>query len=172
MRAVIIWFVATYRELQGSEVRAWRPAGATHLRLELRNDRVILSGRIRRLFPLSRANSHLSIQDREGNEAGILASFEGMDSESKALIEDDLDRRYFTPILQRLAEVEAQKGMWRFVGETQRGPVEFWVRNWRDSSHELSANRWHILSVEGQRYEIEDLEALDDKSQKLLEQLL
>lgn len=162
----------TYRELEGSQLRAWRPEGATHARVEIAGDRVVLSARVRRLFPLSNSEHHLSLQDREGNEVGIIASFEGMDPESRQVFAEDLDRRYFTPILERLDEVEAQRGMWRFTGHTQRGPVEFWVRNWRDSSHELSPNRWQILSVEGQRYEIEDLEALDDKSQRLLEQLL
>lgn len=162
----------TYRELQGSDIRAWRPPGATHLRVQIADERVILSARIRRLFPLSSPDKHLSIQDREGTEAGIVNGFEGMDSESRKLIEEDLDRRYFTPILEQLDEVEQQKGMWRFAGKTQRGSVEFYVRNWRDSSHELTPNRWHILSVEGQRYEIEDLDKLDDKSQRLLEQLL
>ncbi len=162
----------TYRALKGSGVRAWRPDGATHMRFEVIDDRVVLSARIRRLFPLSHPDIHLAIQDREGNEVGILESFEGLDADSRRIIEEDLERRYFTPILSRLDEVESQKGMWRFAGQTQRGPAEFWVRNWRDSSHELSPNRWQILSVEGQRYEIEDLEALDDRSQRLLEQLL
>jgi len=164
--------VPSYLNLNGNQLRAWRPAGATHLRIEILDDRVILSARIRRLFPLSHPDKHLSLQDREGKEHAVIASFEGMDSESKRLIVEDLDRRYFTPMIDRLDAVEQERGMWRFAGNTQRGPVEFYVRNWRDSSHELSPNRWQILSVEGQRYEIENLEALDDRSQRLLEQLL
>jgi hypothetical protein len=164
--------VPTYRELTGSDVKIWRPAGATHLRVEIVDDRVVLSARIRRLFPLSYPDKHFSIQDREGTEIGVLASLDNLDRESRKVLDEDLDRRYFTPILQSLDQVESQRGMWRFAGQTQRGPVEFWVRNWRDSSHELSPNRWQILSVEGQRYEIENLEALDDRSQRLLEQLL
>jgi hypothetical protein len=55
---------------------------------------------------------------------------------------------------------------------TQRGPSEFYVRNWRDSGFEISPNRWQIHSVDGGRYDIPDLGALDARSQKLMLQLL
>ena len=55
--------------------------------------------------------------------------------------------------------------------ETRRGEVELYVRNWRDNAHEVQLNRWMITSVDGQRYEIEDVEALDARSKALLDQL-
>ena len=62
--------------------------------------------------------------------------------------------------------------MWKFDVETTRGHSDFFVRNWRDNAHELNSGRWQITSVDGGRYEILNLDDLDEKSQILIEQLL
>ena len=87
-------------------------------------------------------------------------------------IDAHLDRRYFTPRILQIESLRQEAGMWRFVVETQRGRSEFFVRNWRDNAHEISPNRWHILSVDGGRYEIPNLEALDAQSRRLMDLLL
>ena len=55
--------------------------------------------------------------------------------------------------------------------ETQRGDAEIYVRNWRDSAYETGAGRWQILSVDGLRFTIPDINALDARSQDLLDQV-
>ena len=62
--------------------------------------------------------------------------------------------------------------MWRFSVQTQRGPAEFFVRNWRDSAVEIATNRWQIMSVDGGRFEIENITRLDAGSLRLMDQLL
>lgn len=160
------------RYINAKDVKVWRPEGSAHLRVEIVNDRTILSARIRRLFPLSEPETHLSIQDGEGKEVAILPSLDGMPPAMSALVMEELDRRYFTPAIERIDDLTSERGMWRFNVQTQRGVAEFWVRNWRDSSHEMAPGRWQIHSVDGQRYEILQLESLDARTQRLLEQLL
>jgi hypothetical protein len=143
-----------------------------HLRVEILEDRTILSAQVRRAFPLSSPGSLISIRDGAGKEVAILEGLEGMDAESRRLFEEELDRRYFTPVIEQLQALKQEAGMWKFTVLTKRGPSEFFVRNWRDSAHEMKPGRWHILSVDGGRYEIEDLEALDAKSRKLMDLLL
>ena len=62
--------------------------------------------------------------------------------------------------------------MWKFDVDTDRGSSDFYVRNWRDSAYELTRGRWQITSVDGGRYEIKNLDDLDERSQILIEQLL
>lgn len=126
----------------------------------------------RRLFPLSDGESYIALQDAEKNEIGILKSLDGMDDESRRIVEGLLDRQYFTPRVSAIKTLKQEGGMWRFEVETQRGPAEYFVRNWRDSAHEISANRWLVHSVDGQRFEIPNTETLDAASQNLLDQLL
>ena len=127
---------------------------------------------VKRAFPLSKTSEFLSILDSDGKEIGILSAMEGMDPESYELLAEELDRRYFTPHISQIHSLKQEAGMWKFVVQTQRGPSEFFVRNWRDSAYEIVTNRWQITSVDGGRYEIIDLDLLDKKSQKLVEQLL
>lgn len=131
-----------------------------------------MSAVIRRVFPLSNPLTYLSIQDSGGKEIGVLRTVEGLDPETQGIFAEELDRRYFTPRVSRIDTLKQDAGMWRFIVQTQRGPAEFYVRNWRDNAHEITPGRWQILSVDGARFEIERVDSLDAKSQKLLDQLL
>jgi len=160
------------RYVEASEVRAWRPEGAAHLRLEIADDRTILSARIKLAFPLSDPDRLISIQDGDGKEVALLRTLDGLEPETRRWIDQQLDRRYFTPRIDRIEVLKQEAGMWRFVVKTQRGDAEFYVRNWRDSAHEIAPNRWQINSVDGGRFEILNLDALDAQSLRLLDQLL
>jgi len=160
------------RYLEPEQIRASRPLGSAHIRVEILEERTILNAQIKRVFPLSEPLQYLSIQDGAGKEVGVLRRVEGLDQTTRDLFSEQLDRRYFTPRIQRIQTLRQEAGMWRFEVETQRGPAEFFVRNWRDSAHEFGLNRWLIHSVDGGRFEIEDLNALDETSRRLLDQIL
>jgi hypothetical protein len=160
------------RYLEPSQIKAFRPAGAIHPRLEIVDEFVVLSAVIKRVFPLSNPGLYLSIQDAGGQEIGVLRTVDGLDSATSDIFQEELDRRYFTPHVDSIDSLRMEAGMWRFNVQTQRGPAEFYVRNWRDNAHEINAGRWQILSVDGARFEILSVDKLDAKSQKLLDQLL
>lgn len=159
------------RYLSGLSLRFEKAEGANHLRLEVMDDRCLLVCMIKRAFPLSQSEQFLSIQDAEGKEIGVLKHLSELDPSSRKLVEADLDRRYFTPKISRLVNLKQDGGMWTFNVETSRGPSEFYVRNWRDSSSEIAPGRFLIQSVDGKRYEVPNFNALDQKSQIMLEQL-
>jgi hypothetical protein len=148
-----------------------RDPGATSLRIEIVGEHTLLTAQIRRLFPASEPDRFFSIQDGFGKEVAILDSLEGADAETCERVEQEFDRRYFTPRIVAIDSLCQDGGMWLFEAVTQRGPVRFYVRNWRDSSHELKPGRWTILSVDGQRFEIPRWDELDERSRRLLEQL-
>lgn len=130
------------------------------------------TAQFRRLFPLSNPSEYISIQDSDRKEVGVLRTLDGLDQESRSIILEELDRRYFTPVVSRIKQLEQESGMWRFDVDTARGPATYFVRNWRDSAHEIGLNRWLVHSVDGQRFELPNTEKLDARSQDLLEQLL
>ncbi|MER3495993.1 MAG: hypothetical protein C4320_03805 [Armatimonadota bacterium] len=127
---------------------------------------------LHRCFPLSDPARFISLLGRDGKELAILDHLDELDPASRQVADAALDRRYFTPAISRIMELEKDAGMWRFKVETQRGESEFYVRNWRDSAFEIDPGRWLILSVDGGRYEIKKLETLDPLSLRLLDQLL
>jgi hypothetical protein len=160
------------RYFEPSQIRAYRPVGAVHPRVEIVDEFVILSAIVKRAFPLSNPDVYLSIQDGAEKEIGVLRTVIGLDSETDRTLRDELDRRYFTPHVNAIDSLKLEAGMWRFNVQTQRGPAEFFVRNWRDNAHEITPGRWQILSVDGARFEILKVDDLDAKSQRLLDQLL
>jgi len=160
------------RYVEGSQVTATRIPGSVALRIEIADDRCIPNARVRRAFPLSTPQDYLSLQGGDGKEVAVLRNLAGLAPETRELLNEELDRRYFTPRIERILILKAEAGMWRFQVETQRGAAEFFVRNWRDSAVEISRNRWQIQSVDGVRFEILDITALDPVSLRLLDQLL
>lgn len=94
-----------------------------------------------------------------------------LDPDSRSVVEEELDRVYFTPVIHRIVGLKQEGGMWTWDVETSRGSTRFFVRSWRDSSSEIKGGRWQIQSVDGQRYEIADFERLDDRSKQFVEQL-
>jgi len=159
-----------YRD--GSDIRVWRVPGSSHLRVEVKDDQVVLSARVKRFFPLSSPDEYYSIQTADDKEVCVVRSLDTCDADSQALIKEELDRRYFSPRISRIVDFKVVPGMLSFNVDTNRGQIEFYVRNWRDSSYEIEPGRWHITSVDGIRFEIPDLNALDRKSQWFLERLL
>ena len=160
------------RYLDSAEISASRLPGAAHLRIEIADDRCVLAARIKCAFPLSRPAAYISIQDGAGKEVGVLRTLDGLSSGTRALFDAQLDRTYFTPKILQIHVLRQEAGMWKFAVTTQRGPTEFFVRNWRDSAVEIAPGRWQILSVDGGRFEIENLESLDAPSRRFLDQLL
>ncbi len=126
----------------------------------------------RRLFPLSNPSEYIAVQDGDKKEVGILKSLDGLDEGARTIIEEELERLYFTPRVERITKLEQESGMWRFDVDTGRGPATYYVLNWRDSAHEIGPGRWLVHSVDGQRFEIPRTDLLDERSQDLLEQLL
>jgi hypothetical protein len=156
--------------------------GGNQIKLIRRPDSLFLDCRIKgeehanvhlvRAFPLSKPFEMISIRNDENKEFGIIEAISDLDPESKLLAEAELDRRYFTPSITKINSLKNEASMWRFDVETTRGHSDFFVRNWRDNAHELTSGRWQITSVDGGRYEILNLDDLDDRSQILIEQLL
>ena len=147
------------------------PEGGSQPRIEIKDRQTILNARVRRAFPLSNPKTYISIQDAGGNEIGMLPSMDGLDEDSRVVMEAELDRRYFAPMISKIDNLKQDAGMWHFTVQTQRGKAQFYVRNWRDSAYETAAGRWQIQSVDGLRYTIPDLNSIDARSQDLLEQV-
>ncbi len=124
-----------------------------------------------RAYPFSDADHYVGAFSADGDEIGLIPALTAVEATSRTLIEKDLERRYFTPIIHQISKLKQDATLWLFDVETSRGACSFYVRHWRDSSHELSPGRWMITSVDGVRFEIPDWNKLDERSKTLLEQL-
>ena len=142
------------------------------LNLELAGDQTYSRIRVKRAFPLSRDDCFIVVQDRKGKEIGSLARLDALDRDSRQAVEDELERAYFTPRIQRIAKVTVANRVPRWEVETDRGPRAFEIYSSRRDVRLLGDGRILVQDADGNRYEIPDYRRLDPASQALVEEML
>ena len=142
------------------------------LNLELVGDQTYSRVRVKRAFPLTRDDSFIVVQDRKGKEIGSLARLDALDRDSRQAVEDELERAYFTPRIQRIAKVTVANRVPRWEVETDRGPRAFEIYSSRRDVRLLGDGRILVQDADGNRYEILDYRRLDPASQALVEEML
>jgi len=121
------------------------------------------------LFPLSESENWLSVLDEEGHELGIIANLKELNKENRKMVLDELRRRYVLPRIQKILSCKERFDLVEFEVETDRGFKQFLSRNLRENIQQPSPNRLILTDIDGNRYDIPNLQSLDKKSQNLLE---
>jgi hypothetical protein len=102
----------------------------------------------------------------------VIRDIRELDHESRAVLEEELRKRYFTPIIKRFYYIRHEFGAVYFDVETDKGRTEFVVRGLRENIVEVNINRYLITDVDGNRFELPDAMELDQKSLVLWERLI
>lgn len=120
------------------------------------------------VFPISEVADYMSFVDEKGREAVLLRDPKGLDCESRKALGEALSRAYFVPKITYIYEIEDAHGASRWEVETDRGYRIFDVRD-REDLRVLSKGRIMLQDADGNRYEIEDMRQLDERSQRILD---
>ena len=147
-------------------VRFDRPSGG--LRLTLERNQSFEDVTLVRAFPLSDPDRYWGVLDSDGKDLGVIAEPEQMDGNSLEVARHELERRYFIPTIQHVIKTGDDHGSTVWTVETDRGARTFVVRNMKDSIVELGGARLLLVDVDGNRYEIPDMNRLDPKSYDLI----
>ena len=135
------------------------------LRLTVEADRSYLTVGILRAFPLSERNRFLSVRDGANQEAGLIVNPAELSVENRKLVEEDLERRYFVPAVKRIAAAKERFGTVEWTMETDRGTCRFTTRNLRENVQRPAPGRIILNDVEGNRYDIRNVDGLSRESQ-------
>jgi hypothetical protein len=123
-----------------------------------------------RAFPIGDPNRWISICDAEGHEIVCIEDLGQVPPEVRAILERELSRREFVPVIQRiLSATPEEPSQWSV--ETDRGPTEFQINN-EDDVRRIEPHQASILDSHGVRYLIPDVRKLDAQSRSLLEHFL
>ena len=153
----------TQRFLEGKQLMFSRsPVGTA--RLEIHNEVCHLRVIVRRLMPLSNPDQYISLAADEDTEIGILVNPSELTSESQNILNEELDKRYFTPTIKKIYRVKEQFGIHEWEVETERGRVTFQVRGLNQNIKQALPARLFVTDVRGNRYDIPDYRELDAKS--------
>jgi len=101
---------------------------------------------------------------------GILRDLAKLSKDDRGAARDELDRRYLVPRIQRILACRARFDLLEWTVETDRGETKFLTRHLREQVKEVAPERLSLIDVEGNRYDVPSLDALDPESRRLLEQ--
>jgi hypothetical protein len=154
------------RILDPKRTRVFRVAGVTRLTIE--SDRSWAKVTVARAFPLSDPDHYLGFLDGGGKDIGLLIDPGPLDSESRAVVDEELEKRYFVPVVERVLSVKEEFGTIYWRVETDRGEKEIVARNLRDNLMELSSSRVIVTDIDNNRFEFPDINKLDGRSQGII----
>jgi len=158
------------RYLELKKLRFQRHGAILRLIIEDEGCRLKLS--VVRIFPLSGPQRYLSVRDGANKEVGIIVEPDELDAENRRLVTEELERRYLVPVVRRIIAVKERFGTVEWEVETDRGISKFTMRNVRENVLQPSPDRYLFSDVEGNRYDVRDLSALDTASQAFVQRYL
>ncbi len=128
-----------------------------------------------RAFPITDPNYFISIREpdgknnKKGSEIGLIEDISVFDEETVALLNSELDRRYFTPKIQKILSLREKLGQNYWDVITDAGKFSFVVRNSGSNIRTLEDGRVLIFDIDGNCFEIPDPDKLDKASFKKIE---
>lgn len=142
------------------------------LRLTIEGDRSYLKVKVVRAAPLSYPDQYICLLDAKDEEICMIEDLQQVSEEMRAIIKEELDRRYLTSIVERINSVRNEFGTSYWDVQTHRGRREFVVQNAAENAQWLGDYRLLLIDVDGNRFEIPRLDRLDKRSLGFLEQVL
>ena len=122
-----------------------------------------------RQFPFDLLWEYISVLDEDEHELGIIRSLELFEGDTKALLERELQKRYYTVTVTKILSVKERYGFSYWRVQTVEGETKFTLRDTLKSIHSVNGSRVIFTDVNGNRFDIPDLSALDAKSRRSLE---
>jgi hypothetical protein len=143
------------------------------LRLTVEGDRSYLKVNAVRAFPLTNLNEFIGLTDGiAGHEIGMLRNIRDLAPDARRLVQEQINKRYFIPKILRIIEAKREFGTVYWDVETDRGPRKFIMRGIRDSIHEVEPDRYLVVDIDGNRFDVPQLANLDPRSQAQWDRLI
>jgi ABC-type multidrug transport system ATPase subunit len=144
------------------------PSGGMHVEYK---DEAHEHVRAYRCFPTSRPSEFIALwigaSALEHQEIGVVRRLHELDAESLNAVELELSKRYFIHYIKRILDIKEEMGFLMWEVETDKGRMEFLMKRWeRSAVVEGPGNGRIVLDLDMNRYEIEDLDLLDDESRE------
>ncbi len=122
-----------------------------------------------RQFPFELEWEFISVINEEKEEVGIIRRLSLFEGEAESLLREELLRRYYAPVIDRIYSVKERYGFSYWKVHTAEGNVSFTLHDTYRSLIHASQTHIILLDVNGNRFEIPDTDALDRKSHKKIE---
>lgn len=142
------------------------------LRLTIEGDRSYIKVRVVCAAPLSQPDRYICLLDEKNEVICTVEDPVDLDAVSQRIVKEEIEQRYMTAIIKRVDSLRSEFGVSYWEVQTDRGDREFVVRNVSENAQWITDRRLLLLDVDGNRFEISNLEVLDKKSRGLIEMVL
>ncbi len=122
-------------------------------------------------FPMTMPDEFISIResDEKAKEIGIIRALSELKKDEQEMIREQVRLRYFMPVIRKVLDVKDEYGYAYWHVKTDFGVCRFTTHMGGDAVVNLSADRYQITDIDGNRYEIPDLYALTVMERKKLD---
>jgi len=142
------------------------------LRLTVNDDRSYPTVKPVWASPISRPNRHLALLDGKGEEIVMIADPNALPPESFAAVQRELRLRDLSARVTAVTHAKQEFGATYWSVETDRGPRDFVTQNLQENALWFSESQLLLLDVDGNRFEIPDVAALDARSRAYIHTIL
>ena len=128
-----------------------------------------------RCFPVTNPQEFVSVRETDskkkgrGKEIGMIRRMADMPKETQELLNEELDRRYFTPEILRITGMKEKFGYSYWDVDTTAGRVTFVLNNPFSNIRVLEDNSVFINDIDGNCFKIPDVAKLDAQSLRKIE---
>lgn len=142
------------------------------LRMTIEGDRSYLKIKVVRAAPLSQPSRYVCFLDGKDEVVCMVDDLNDLEAGSRPIVQEELDRRYLTSTIDLIESVRSEFGVSYWDVQTDRGRREFVVQDVSENAQWLGERRLLLIDVDGNRFEIPDIHALDRRSAKFLESVI
>jgi hypothetical protein len=138
------------------------------LRAEIADDRCLLRARVVRAFPLSERQRYVAVLDASGKEACLIDDPDQVEPQTRALLDAALADYYRLNVVRRVYSYRSERLTTYWDVETDRGRRDFVVKWGADTVTSPRPRELLLVDIDGNRFHIPDLDALDEQSRRAL----
>lgn len=149
-----------------------RQSSAWGMTLTLGDVRAWLGVRIVRAFPLSESSEYLTFLNRKNDEIGTILNLEGLEPATRQLAEAEIRHRYLVNEIEGIHSLRCEGDTLYLGVSCQRGQRECVVKASRETIVRLDDARLMIVDVDGNRFEIGDMQRFGRRVQDTFNQVL
>ena len=142
------------------------------LRMTVKDDRSYPTVKPAWSAPLTRPDKYLALLNGKGEEITTIVDPAELDADSRAAVMEELHRRYLTATVHKITHAKSEfgAGYWHIISD--RGERDFVTQSLQENAQWLGAGHLLLIDVDGNRFEIPDIDALDAKSRVYLDSML
>ena len=123
--------------------------------------------------PLKYPERYLALLDAKGHEIVTIADPQkDLDEPNRSTVLKEVRRRYLTATVESVVTVKGEWGATYWVVETDRGRREFVTQSLQENAQWLGPAHIVLTDVDGNRFELKNIEQLDERSRRLIHSIL